>query len=115
MLNLSAPVSFGRSFVEALEARIAPAVVFPDVFNPLPDLTVGPGKTSDVVDLTKIFDTGPTGAAANHTFVEFHLNFDSDPETPGMQNVITIELFDDVAPLTVQNFLSYVESANKSG
>ena len=89
MLNLSAPVSFGRSCVEALEARIAPAVVFPDVFNPLPDLTVAPGKTSDVVDLTKIFDTGPTGESANHTFVEFHMNFDSDPETPGMLEALS--------------------------
>lgn len=115
MLNLTAPSRPSRSFIEALEARIAPAVVFPDVFNPLPDIKVGPGKTSDVVDLTKIFDTGSTGEGANHTFVEFHLNFDSDPLTPGMQNIITIELFDDVAPLTVQNFLSYVESLNKNG
>ncbi len=110
MLNLSTP-----SCIEALEARIAPAVVFPDVFNPLPDIKVGPGNTSDVVDLSRIFDTGSTGEGANHTFVEFKLNFDADPVAAGLQNTITIELFDDVAPLTVQNFLSYVENANKNG
>lgn len=87
------------SFVEPLECRIAPAAVV----NTLPNIVAGVGKTSATVDLGTIFDS----VHSVHTFVTFHTNFDSDPNTPGIQGDITIELYDDVAPLTVQNFLSY--------
>lgn len=104
------PLRFS-SFVEPLEARIAPATVL----HPLPDLTAGPGQTGAVVDLSKMFDIGSTGEYANHTLVTIHTNFDADPDTPGIQGDITIELFDDVTPLTVQNFLRYALSKNESG
>lgn len=96
--------------IEPLEARIAPAVVL----NPLPDIVAGAGKTGATVDLSHLFD-----ASVQHperSIVEFTTNFDTDTATPGLQaGVIRLELFDDLAPLTVQNFLSYVENANARG
>jgi cyclophilin family peptidyl-prolyl cis-trans isomerase len=98
-------------FVEPLEARIAPALV---IGNPLPDIVAGPGKTGASVDLSKL--TAPASADAYHTRVQFITNYDTDPNTAGIQaGVIEIDLFDDAAPLTVQNFLAYVNNANKSG
>jgi cyclophilin family peptidyl-prolyl cis-trans isomerase len=96
--------------IEALEARIAPAVLI----NPLADIVAGSGKTGATIDLSKLTDPG--AQFANHTIVEFVTNVDADPDpnvfTPG---VIRIELFDDAAPLSVQNFLSYVNSSNPTG
>jgi peptidyl-prolyl cis-trans isomerase A (cyclophilin A) len=90
-----------RSFViEPLEARIAPAVT---VFNPLFDLTPGIGKTGATIDLGKTIDS----VASYRTRIEFTTNFiPAGSTTPG---VIVIELFDDKAPLSVQNFLGYFE------
>ena len=97
--------------VEPLEARIAPAII---LANPLPDIVAGSGKTGATIDLSEMLDAG--AQYPNHTLVEFTTNVDSDPVTPGLQaGKIVIELFDDAAPLTVQNFLAYVNSTNTKG
>ena len=95
--------------IEPLEARIAPALM---VVNPLADLTVGPGKTGADIDLSRLFD--PSITDNGHTIVTLQTNFDSDPATAGIQasSPIVIELFDDAAPLTVQNFISYLTNSD---
>ena len=93
--------------IEPLEARIAPALA---VLNPLADLTVGPGKTGVDIDLSRLFD--PTITDNGHTIVTLHTNFDNDPLTAGIQGDIVIEMFDDAAPLSVQNFLTYLTSTD---
>jgi cyclophilin family peptidyl-prolyl cis-trans isomerase len=96
------------SQIEPLEARIAPAVV---ISNPLPDLSVGPGKTGASIDLSQL--TQAATSSAYHTKVKFTTNVDMDAATPGIQaGEIVIELFDDAAPRTVQNFVSYVTNPN---
>ena len=105
--------SNSRSFspIEPLEARIAPAVM---INNPLPDIVAGIGKTGATVDLSQL--TAPTSASAYHTTVRFITNYDTDLVMPGLQaGEIDIELFDDKAPLTVQNFLAYINNANARG
>lgn len=94
-----------QPIIEALEARIAPALA---VLNPLADLTVGPGKTGADIDLSRMFD--PIITDKGHTIITLTTNFDGDPNTPGIQasSPIVIELFDDLAPLSVQNFISYL-------
>ena len=96
-----------RTTIELLEARIAPALA---VLNPLADLTVGPGKTGADIDLSRMFD--PIITDSGHTIVTLHTNFDSDPNTPGVQGDIVIEMLDDQAPLSVQNFLAYLTSTD---
>jgi len=97
--------------IEPLEARIAPAIALQ---HPLPDLVAGPGKTGAVVDLSEMFD--PAATSPNRTIVEFLTNFDTDANTPGIQaGVIRMELLDDLVPLTVQNFLTYVNNRNTKG
>lgn len=86
--------------IEPLEARIAPAVA---IVNPLFDLTPGIGKTGATIDLAKMVD----GTASYRTRVEFTTNF--TPEGASGPGVIVIELFDDKAPLSVQNFLGYFD------
>ena len=93
--------------IEPLEARIAPALA---LLNPLADLTVGPGKTGVDIDLSRMFD--PTITDDGHTIVTLHTNFDNDPVTAGIQGDIVIEMLDDEAPLSVQNFLAYLTSAD---
>ena len=87
--------------IEPLEARIAPALA---VLNPLADLTVGPGKTSADMDLSRLFD--PAITDNGHTIVTLQTNFDNNPATPGIQasSPIVIEPFDDAAPLTCKTF-----------
>jgi cyclophilin family peptidyl-prolyl cis-trans isomerase len=104
------------TFTEVLESRIAPALV---VVNPIPDILVGGGSSGKTIELSQMFDA--TIDHPGHTIVTFTLNFDSDPSTPGIQldtdpatpgdqlPQIKLELFDDQAPLTVQNFLRYLE------
>ncbi len=99
------------SRIEPLEARIAPALV---VQHALGDLVAGPGKTGATINLSKIFDDA--ALHANRTVVQFTTNFDTDATTPGIQaGVIQIELLDELAPLTVQNFLSYVNNRSARG
>jgi cyclophilin family peptidyl-prolyl cis-trans isomerase len=99
------------SRIEALEARIAPALVLQ---NPLVDLVAGSGKTTTSIDLAKMFDT--SSASTSRTHVVFVTNVDSDPSTAGLQpGIIEIELYDDLAPLTVQNFINYVNAKNSRG
>src|SRR6266498_2076687 len=96
------------TFPEVLEARIAPALV---VVNPIADITVGSGSSGKTIELSQMFD--PTIDHPGHTIVTFTLNFDSNPAMPGMQPAhIKLELFDDQAPLTVQNFLRYLEGGD---
>lgn len=98
------------SQVEPLEARIAPAVV---LTNPIPDLVAGVAKTNVTIDLGKL--TAATASDIYRTTVQFTTNYDTDPNTAGLQaGVIVIELYDDVAPLSVQNFLDYLTSASSS-
>ena len=89
--------------IEPLEARIAPALT---VLHPLADLTVGPGKTGADIDLSRLFD--PIITDNGHTIVTLQTNFDNDPATAGIQGDIIIEMLDDQAPLSVQNFISYL-------
>ncbi len=94
--------------LEPLEARIAPALI---LTNPLADIVAGSGKTGAEIDLSEMFDA--SALYPNRTLVEFTTNVDIDPVTPGLQpGKILIELFDDATPLTVQNFLNYVNSKN---
>ena len=89
--------------IEPLESRIAPAIV---IANPAFDIKAGAGSTSATIDLAKLVDP-----AGNHrTVVEFITNF-TIPGASG-PGVIRLEMFDDKTPLTVQNFLSYVNNAN---
>ena len=105
------PRSAFFSHIEPLEARIAPALALQ---HPLADLVAGSGKTGAVVDLSKMFDAAATHA--NRTVVQFTTNFDTDANTAGIQpGVILIELLDDLTPLTVQNFLAYVNHRNAHG
>lgn len=96
--------------IEPLEARIAPAAVQ----NPLPDFIGGAGQTTASIDLSKMFDLDP--AQSSRTHVRFITNADMDLVTPGIQGgVIDIELYDDLAPLSVQNFLTYLRAGAKNG
>ena len=99
---------FRPALIELLEPRIAPALA---VINPLFDLTVGPGKIGADIDLSRVFD--PLITDNGHTIVTLNTNFDADPETDGIQpsEPIVIELLDDEAPLSVQNFLNYLNSS----
>jgi cyclophilin family peptidyl-prolyl cis-trans isomerase len=97
-------------YLEALESRIAPATLL----HPLPDLVPGPLSAGTVVDLGHMFDDD--AAAGYRTRVEFLTNYDVDAETPGLQaGKIVLEMFDESAPLTVQNFLYYVQTAAATG
>lgn len=98
------------SSLEPLEARCTPALI-----NPLGDIVAAPGHDGGAtVELGQMLD--PFALYAGHTLVTFTLNLDTDPTTPGIQPaVITLELFDDEAPLTVANFLRYaIDTANAS-
>lgn len=96
------------SSLEPLESRIAPAAL--TVLHPLADAVAGVGKTSVNLDLGNMFD--PSADAGFRTHVEFITNFDTDPNTPGLQpGKIDLELFNDKAPLSVQNFINYVNGA----
>ena len=109
------------SLVETLESRIAPALV---VVNPLNDIVASAGQTGVSVELGQVIDN--LVAHPGHTLVKFTLNLDLDPNTPGIQNdtdlvtpgiqapTVVIELYDDEAPLTVQNFLAYAQNPNTS-
>ena len=100
-----------NAHVEPLEARIAPAII---LANPLADIVAGSGKTGATIDLSEMLDAG--ALYPNRTVVEFTTNVDSDPATPGLQaGKIVLELFDDEAPLTVQNFLAYVNNTSAKG
>ncbi len=98
------------SSIEPLESRIAPAVV---ITNPLPDVTAGIGSKTVSFDLSQL--TAAASSSAYHTKVKFITNYDTDPGIAFVPGEITIELYDDLAPLTVQNFLAYVNAANASG
>ncbi len=103
--------SLSSSF-EALEARIAPANL--SIQHPLLDVVAGIGKTGLTIDLGALVDPDP--AAGYRTHVEFTTNFDTDTVTPGLQaGKLILELFDEKAPLTVQNFLGYVNNLNDRG
>lgn len=103
--------------IEALESRIAPAIV---LTNPISDILVGAAQKTGFVELEQVVD--PFVANAGHTLVKFTLNLDQDPNTAGLQldtdpltagiqaPTVVIELYDDLAPLTVQNFLRYVQN-----
>jgi peptidyl-prolyl cis-trans isomerase A (cyclophilin A) len=100
------------SSIEPLEARIAPANL--TVLHPLLDLMPSFGKTGTTIDLGAMFDSSP--GAGYRTHVEFITNFDVNTAKPGLQaGRIVLELFDDKAPLTVQNFLSYIDNPNALG
>ena len=86
--------------IEPLESRIAPALT---LLHPLPDITAGLGKVGVELDLG-------AGFVAEGTFrshVRFTTNY-VDAAHPTVPQVIDLELFDDKAPLTVDNFLHYV-------
>lgn len=92
-----------RHFIEPLESRIAPATIV----NPFFDITAGVGHTGATIDLGKLVDANKSF----RTVVELVTNFTQQGQTePG---VIRIELFDDKAPLTVNNFLRYLNNTDK--
>ena len=89
--------------IEPLESRIAPAII---IANPIFDIKGGAGQTSADIDLAKLVDP----STSYRTIVEFVTNFTkSGASSP---SVIRLELFDDKTPLTVQNFLSYVNNTD---
>jgi cyclophilin family peptidyl-prolyl cis-trans isomerase len=96
------------SLPEALESRIAPALV---VSNPIADIVVGAGRGGTTIELSQMFD--PLLSHPGHTIVTFTLNFDANPDTAEIEPTqFKLELFDDEAPLTVQNFLRYIEGGS---
>ncbi len=86
--------------IEPLESRIAPALT---LFHPLPDITAGLGKIGVTLDL----GAGFVADGTFRTHVRFNTNY-VDPANPSVPQFIDLELFDDKAPLTVDNFLHYV-------
>jgi cyclophilin family peptidyl-prolyl cis-trans isomerase len=88
--------------IEPLEARIAPALT---LVNPLGDIIAGAGSKGATIDLSEMFDID--AEHPNHTLVRFVTSY-INPDAPAQKQEILIELFDDEAPLTVQNFLGYV-------
>ena len=92
-----------QSAIEALESRIAPAVTI--VNHPF-DIIAGIGSTGATIDLGKMVDA----STSYRTLVEFTTNY-IDPGTQAPAKIV-IELFDDKAPVTVANFLSYVNGTN---
>lgn len=98
-----------RPAIEPLEARIAPALV---LTNPLADIVAGSGNKDATIDLSEMFD--PSASHPNHTLVRFVTNY-VDPNAPTVPQDILIELLDDEAPLTVQNFLHYIQEQKASG
>ena len=92
-----------QSAIEALESRIAPAVTI--VNHPF-DIIAGIGSTGATIDLGKMVDA----TTSYRTLVEFTTNY-TDPGTHEPAKIV-IELFDDKAPVTVANFLSYVNGTN---
>ena len=92
-----------RYFIEPLESRIAPATIV----NPIFDITAGVGQTGAAIDLGKVVDA----SKSFRTVVELVTNF----TLPGQSSpgIISIELFNDKAPVTVNNFLRYLENTDK--
>lgn len=92
--------------IELLETRIAPAGIM--VANPIFDITAGTGQTGASIDLGKLVDA----SKSYRTMVEFVTNY----TIPGQSSpaVIQMELFDDKAPVTVANFLHYLNNPNKA-
>ncbi len=86
--------------IEPLESRIAPALT---LLHPLPDITAGLGKIGVTLDLS----AGFVAEGNFRTHVRFNTNY-VDPANPSVPQFIDLELFDDKAPLTVDNFLHYV-------
>ncbi len=92
-----------RYFIEPLESRIAPATIVNHIF----DITAGVGQTGASIDLGKVVDV----SKSFRTVVELVTNFTLPGQTsPG---VIRMELFDDKAPVTVNNFLRYLNNTDK--
>ena len=87
--------------IEPLESRIAPAVT---ILHPIFDIKAGIGQTGADIDLAKMVDA----AASYRTIVEFQTNINASGGAGS--GIIRLELFDDKTPLTVQNFLSYVNN-----
>ena len=85
---------------ELLESRIAPAIT---VLHPIPDIIPGIGPTGATLDLGDTLDA----AASFRTHIRLTTSY-ADPLSPGQPQTIELELFDDKAPLTVANFLRYV-------
>src|SRR3954453_1436312 len=89
--------------IESLECRMAPAAA---IVNPLLDITAGIGATGATIDLGKMLDASAT---LRH-LVDFTTNYFLPGSTEPAK--IVLELFDDKAPLSVQNFLNYVNGPN---
>ena len=103
------PTSFAAiGLIEPLESRIAPAAVIPDVI-------AGAGKTGTTIHLAEFYDDD--FESPGRTLVKFSTNLDVDLDIPGIQPGpdIIVELFDDLVPLTVQNFLTYVLNRSARG
>src|SRR5262245_6740513 len=90
--------------IEPLESRIAPALIV----NPIFDIKASTGQTGSSIDLGTLVDA----SKSYRTTVEFVTNFTLPGETQPAK--IVMELFNDKAPLTVANFLRYVNSASSA-
>jgi len=101
------------SSLEPLESRIAPSAL--SIINPIPNILAGIGKTGATIDMGNLFtnQSFPNGTTAGFdTFVDITTNVDMDPAKPGIQaGHIVLELYDGLAPVTVQNFLTYLTGA----
>ncbi len=89
------------STIEPLESRIAPAIL---IANPIFDQTATSGQTGASIDLGKLVDA----TKSYRTVVDLDVKYQTQTGT------ISIELFDDKAPLTVANYLRYVNNPNKA-
>ncbi len=86
------------SAIEPLESRIAPAIL---IANPIFDQTATAGKTGASIDLGILVDA----AKSYRTVVDLVTKYGN-----AQTGTISIELFDDKAPLTVANFLRTVNN-----
>ncbi len=89
------------STIEPLESRIAPAIL---IANPIFDQTATSGQTGTSIDLGKLVDA----TKSYRTVVDLDVKYLTETGT------ISIELFDDKAPLTVANFVRTVNNPNKA-
>ncbi len=99
------------SSIEVLESRIAPSGGL-TIATPIPDVTVGSGQTYSLLNLANALQSTPAAFHSNFdTFVDFTTNY----MVNGAPGHIVFELYDKEAPLTVQNFLHYVNTPDLAG
>ncbi len=98
--SVNKPKMMKMPLIEPLESRIAPAAIV----NPIFDIAAGVGQKGASIDLGTLVDA----TKSYRTVVEMVTNF--TPAGASSPAVIAMELFDDKAPVTVSNFLRYLNN-----